>query len=530
MLEASPNYGYQFEYWDVGGTIYYDNPLSLTVSSNLTITAVFSELPKYYISVDVSPSGAGKILLDGTELVLPCTVEAYEGDVLTLEAVPNEGYRFLYWSDGTNNYTDNPLSFTVPASNITLVAYFEPIPVYVVSVDVTPSGVGKVLIDGVEVSLPYTAEYYEGTQITIEGIAVDPLYKFDHWEVDGQIFYDNPLSLTVSSNTTVLCVFVEKPQYTVSILMNIEGAGTIYLNGQEVTFEGYLFREGEVITLEATPNRGYKFSFWDVNGTIYYDNPVNITVTEDLSIVCNFEALPEYYITLKIYGMGDVNVNGITYSGDPETLYKEYQIKFYEGEKVTIEPEVYVPLFVDKIVIDGVEYEPFSVILSPTANSTVEIYVGKLVLVELNVEGEGCIEYDGILECLFPTSYSEAVGYQGKSISLKSYHTENSTFSHWEITIYDYLGNEETLTLTDNPTTFDLSMKYDKVIVKAVFITTETATTETTTSEQGLLDKVQSWWGGLSTTYRILIVSGGLLFILIILLSLAPSLERRRRR
>jgi hypothetical protein len=53
-VTAVPSSGYKFESWLVDGTTYYDNPLVVTVTKALTLTATFSTIPKSTLSGVVS--------------------------------------------------------------------------------------------------------------------------------------------------------------------------------------------------------------------------------------------------------------------------------------------------------------------------------------------------------------------------------------------------------------------------------------------------------------------------------------------
>jgi uncharacterized repeat protein (TIGR02543 family) len=106
-LTATADSGYTFSSWggDASGT---NNPLSLTVSSDLNVSATFSAIPTtptYVVSVslpEIFPLG-GSVTGAGT----------YDsGATATLTASPDSGYSFEGWG-GDANGTTNPLSLTV---------------------------------------------------------------------------------------------------------------------------------------------------------------------------------------------------------------------------------------------------------------------------------------------------------------------------------------------------------------------------------------------------------------------------------
>jgi hypothetical protein len=73
----------------------------------------------YSLTVNISPAGAG------TCSVNPDLQSYQAGDTVTITATANSGYTFEYFSDGANNFTDNPFTFLFPDGDVTLTAYFQ---------------------------------------------------------------------------------------------------------------------------------------------------------------------------------------------------------------------------------------------------------------------------------------------------------------------------------------------------------------------------------------------------------------------
>ena len=91
-----------------------------------------------------------------------------EGTDVTITATPNEGYRFIGWSDGSSA---DSLSITVN-SDITITANFEQIPTYTLTL-IAEGGT----VEG-------EGEYEEGTEVTLTAIANNE-YRFTGWS-DGE--------------------------------------------------------------------------------------------------------------------------------------------------------------------------------------------------------------------------------------------------------------------------------------------------------------------------------------------------------
>ncbi|MBR5982765.1 MAG: leucine-rich repeat domain-containing protein, partial [Bacteroidales bacterium] len=109
-LIAMPYEGYVFVSWNGDNT---DNPRTITVTSDSTFVAIFDvEQPQQYtITVLANNDEYGMVSGGGTY---------EEGATATLTAIPNQGYRFVSWSDDN---TENPRTIIV-TSDSTFVANF----------------------------------------------------------------------------------------------------------------------------------------------------------------------------------------------------------------------------------------------------------------------------------------------------------------------------------------------------------------------------------------------------------------------
>ncbi len=110
-VTAVPDIGYHFVKWNDQRT---DNPRTdVDVVSNITVTARF-EINTYTLSYLAAENG---IIIGET------TQEVRHGNNgESVEAVPDEGYHFLQWSDGS---TDNPRTDINVPGDITVTALFE---------------------------------------------------------------------------------------------------------------------------------------------------------------------------------------------------------------------------------------------------------------------------------------------------------------------------------------------------------------------------------------------------------------------
>ena len=109
-ITATPDSEYVFVNWSNGST---DNPISIIVNSNQTITANF-EKRKYPLTLSITGSGtvSEEIISSGKT-----TTEYNSGSVIRLTANPSDEWEFSGWS-GSVSSNDNPIELTVNESKL----------------------------------------------------------------------------------------------------------------------------------------------------------------------------------------------------------------------------------------------------------------------------------------------------------------------------------------------------------------------------------------------------------------------------
>lgn len=191
---ATPDEGCQFLYWTENGEqISTKDAYSFAVACDRTLTAVFEAIPVpdskpvCEIHVTATPGGAAT---GGGSFV--------EDESVTVEAAPDEGYRFLYWTED-NQPVCNEASYSFPAKNSrSLVAVFELIPIPTYSINVTSTTGGTVEGDG---------QYKQGETVTVTALP-DNGYCFISWQENGVTVSDTPdFSFTADADRTLTAVF-----------------------------------------------------------------------------------------------------------------------------------------------------------------------------------------------------------------------------------------------------------------------------------------------------------------------------------
>lgn len=115
ILTAIPIPGWSFSGWS-GDAMGFDNPFILNVIENTSIIADFTQ-DEYTLAVNVSPFGAGSVLLD------PNQTTYHYGSQVTLTPEANLGWFFKSWSGDTEG-TDSPLTITI-SGDTNVIANFD---------------------------------------------------------------------------------------------------------------------------------------------------------------------------------------------------------------------------------------------------------------------------------------------------------------------------------------------------------------------------------------------------------------------
>ena len=183
-ITAIPTDGYHFTHWNDGDTV---NPRVVTLTSDTTFTAYFeADIHYYTLTVLSADTTMGSVSEGGTWA---------EGEEVTIEAYPIDGYHFTQWDDGV---TDNPRVVTL-TSDTSFTAFFEEdIHYYTLTVLSADATMGTVSEGGT---------WVEGEEVTIEAFPLDG-FHFTQWN-DGDTM--NPRIVLLTSDTTFIAYFEMDP-------------------------------------------------------------------------------------------------------------------------------------------------------------------------------------------------------------------------------------------------------------------------------------------------------------------------------
>ncbi len=247
----------------------------------------------YSISVNASPVEGGEVRSNG---------QYEKGTSLVVIAVPNEGFRFLAWTEAdTQISTEACFTFTV-TSDRTLTAIFEPIseptpgpipkPTYTITTSATEGG-----------TVSGAGEYEQGSSVTLTATPENG-YLFVGWtENNEQISTDESFTFIADCDRTLVANFapITQPTYTINTSATVGGSA----------IGGGKYAEGSSVTLTATPESEYLFIGWTENGEqVSSDESFTFVVEQDRTFVANFEPISNPTYTVQVISTQGGTVEG----------------------------------------------------------------------------------------------------------------------------------------------------------------------------------------------------------------------------
>ena len=359
---------------------------------DITVTAIFKEKdiikrndPTLYISVNNPDWGEAYIVADSGKLYAskdpegsPNSFTAENGKTYDIVYNPKDGYYFTGWITSPEiGFNPFALNLTMPDHNLTLTAFFAPIPEdgYQITTRVEPPEGGKIVGD-IPSKLP------EGYTFGATAEANDG-YVLDHWyykDLDGNI-------INLGNDTTVI---VEMPGHAIELVAVFTAAGTYNLyvtsnnpdwgeayteadNGSKVWERKAI--EGQEYPINKIAKPGYEFVRWEYSPR--YQNPsekngkikmpgYDITVTAifeekepadlNLYISVNNPLWGEAYIVAdngKVYANKDPEASPNSFTAENGKTYKIVYTP-YEGYRFTgwiTSPEIGLDKYADEITM-----------------------------------------------------------------------------------------------------------------------------------------------------------------------------------
>lgn len=265
-LEAFPGIGYGFDKWD-GDLTGTATTIQFPMTRDIYTTARFV-INSYTLTYAAGPGGS--VSGELTQVV------EHDNDGSAVEAIADNGYHFVQWSDGV---TSNPRKDISVTSDLAVEAQFA-LNSYSISVEVIPEGGGSVGGAG---------EYLFGETVTLSA-SPSSTYAFLYWaEGDVELSREEKLVFVASEDRNLTAVF---DQEAVQISAAVQPAESGWVEGAG----NYI--PGEQVELLAVPAEGYHFVSWTKGMAILGEHPLySFVAADNRELTANF-AINSYHVVL----------------------------------------------------------------------------------------------------------------------------------------------------------------------------------------------------------------------------------------
>jgi len=284
-LTATPDPGTLFRTWggDLAGV---ENPAELHVDADKNVSAFFAKPV-----LKIVTRSRGSVTLDPPGGVYDA------GSIVTLHAIPNEGYVFSDWG-GALSGSGNPATLVMDADQLVFARFDR-----TVGLGVSTSPGGSVALD------PPGGVYASGTQVTLTANA-EAGQVFAGWSGD-LAGSDNPATLVVDAHMNVTASF--------DALLNVTVQAT---QGGSVSLDppGGSYAPGTLVSLTAVPDAGNLFRAWGGDLAVV-ENPAVLLVETDKDVSAFF-AMPVLNVVTRSRGSVTLDPPGGVYDlGSVVTLH-----------------------------------------------------------------------------------------------------------------------------------------------------------------------------------------------------------------
>ncbi len=258
-VTATPSAGYSFLNWTENGTIVStSSSYQLIMAGNKSLVANFTL--SLVVTLTSSPSVGGTTTGAGSFTA---------GTSVTVTAIPNSGYTFINWTEGTTIVSTNSIYTSALNASRTLVANF--------AIN-TGFSLSVIAVNGTAVKNPVLVSYTSGASVLLTATA-NTGYTFTGWSGDasGSV---SPLTVIMNSNKNITANFVLTGSgFTLNVVAN---NGSVLKNPNLLSYTS-----GASVILTASPNSGYKFTGWsgDATGSV---SPLTVTMNASKNITANF--------------------------------------------------------------------------------------------------------------------------------------------------------------------------------------------------------------------------------------------------
>jgi hypothetical protein len=315
-LIATPEINSRFIGWggDCRGT---SNPMTVTIREAVICAALFDTISQHTLTINQAGMGtvtASEGLENGIDCGTDCIENYYNGDTITLTAIPNPEARFVGWVE------PNCAESLIMTASINCTAIFELLPHYTVTFNTI--GQGRIINTAGLACGNDCVSYLSGTAVTLTAIP-DSEAQFTGWK-GNCVGTDSSLSLTVTTDMTCTATFTNdikeakkrNPQTTLFELPALLDVFAINAQGETVNtdalFAGGISSNNSTFQLQMTQTLS---DLVDIRGRIFVDS-LHVGQPIEISVVVGFQSPFEGMNSPPIYFMLDDTGNALPWDGD----------------------------------------------------------------------------------------------------------------------------------------------------------------------------------------------------------------------
>lgn len=263
-VKALPATGYRFVNWTGPVANSTSSTTTVYMDGDKTVTANFETVPRYTLTMQTDPAGD----VGGTTTPPSGNSQYDQNTQVTLQAFPKTGYRFDHWQ-GDVASTSNPTTSIVMSGNKTVIAFFIAIPQYSITVQPPANPAMGYTTPGAG-----TYVLYQNEEMTLRAIP-NSGYRFLNWNNNPSLT-SATITIKADGNKTYTPYFELINDVTLTMEVDNASKGSVF-----PAVGTHTYKQGEQVTIEATPTAGYRFVEWQIDGAKNNYFSARMTITMD---------------------------------------------------------------------------------------------------------------------------------------------------------------------------------------------------------------------------------------------------------
>ncbi len=288
-LTPTPDADSKFASWS--GACTGSGACQVTVSAAKSVSANFTLLPKYKLTVTKSGGGTGGVTSnpDGIDCGDACSASFPQGQVVTLTPTPDADSKFSNWSGACTGTGACQVTMSAAKS---VTAKFMLLPTYTLTVTKAGNGTGSVTSspDGVLCGATCSADFPQNQVVTLTPTpSADS--KFVSWS--GACSGSGACQVTMSAAKSVTATFTLLPTFELAVSAAGSGSGKVTSSPAGlncgVTCSAN-FPQGQVVTLTPVPAADSTFASW--SGACSGSGACQVTMSAAKSVTATFDLIP----------------------------------------------------------------------------------------------------------------------------------------------------------------------------------------------------------------------------------------------